>query len=275
MFPLRCSVRRCDRPLERTNGGLRCAEGHRFDAAREGYFNLTQPQDRRSKSPGDSDDAVLARQSWINRGHMVGLIETLSELLSEHPLDLSCTRRTIDLGCGEGSFGKALFDDCPETFCGIDLSKRAIRLAARQWPDATWVLANADRVLPFADGTAGRLMSLFGRRPVTEIARVLCDDGQCMIAVPGEEDLIELRELVQTVGKRRSRWKAIVDEFADVGFKLQRQATWRHSVELDQPAITDALAMTYRAVRHSQHSRIQSVEQMNVTLHADLMVFQR
>ena len=66
----------------------------------------------------------------------------------------------MDLGCGEGTFGSALFADEAEGYVGIDLSKRAIKLAARAWREPTWVLANADRCLPAADASVDRIVSL-------------------------------------------------------------------------------------------------------------------
>ena len=78
MLELRCTVRNCGRPLESksTAGGRRglgCDGGHRFDQAKEGYWNLTQPQDKKSLNPGDNRDAVLARHRWLQRGHSVSL----------------------------------------------------------------------------------------------------------------------------------------------------------------------------------------------------------
>ncbi|MCC9604126.1 methyltransferase domain-containing protein [Stieleria sp. JC731] len=274
MFPLRCSVRGCEQPLHSSPPCLRCPSGHSFDIAREGYFNLTQPQDRRSKNPGDSDDAVLARQRWVDRGHMQGFIDELANLLQQADLG-SDQATTIDLGCGEGSFGKALFSETPQQFCGIDLSKRAIRLASRNWPQANWTLANADRTLPIIDQSVQRVMSLFGRRPISEIDRVLDAEGICVVAVPGEEDLIELREQTQLTGERRSRWEAIADEFHNANLNLAEHRRWTHRVELDRSEITDALAMTYRAVRHSQQARLQDVDAMHVTLQADILLLRR
>ncbi|MCO8121671.1 methyltransferase domain-containing protein [Stieleria sp. TO1_6] len=275
MFELRCTVRNCPHLLQRDANGLVCAGGHHFDSAKAGYWSLLQPQDRKSKTPGDADAAVLARHRWLARGHAAGLIEQLLPWVDRGVGDRSHPLRTLDLGCGEGTFGPALFPADAAAYCGIDLSKRAIRLAARHWPDATWVLANADRFLPAADQSVLRVISLFGRRPVAEIHRVLAPGGICIIAVPGEEDLIELREQVQLSGHRRSRWEMVVDEMSAGGLECVERKQWRHSVELEQDAISDALAMTYRAVRHSQQTRLDHVDAMRVTLAADLILLRR
>ena len=276
MFELRCTVRNCTELLKLRDNTLRCGAGHHFDRAKAGYWSLLQPQDRKSLKPGDCDDAVLARHRWLKRGLATGLVETLRPWIKS-PTDGEDSRsiRTLDLGCGEGSFGPALFSDNPNGYCGIDLSKRAIKLAARGWPEATWVLANADRTLPAADGSVDQVISLFGRRPAEEISRVLVPDGNCIIAVPGEEDLIELRESVQQEGHRRSRWEAVVDELSAAGLQFVEHQNWRHRVDLEPDAIADALAMTYRAVRHSQQTRAESLTAMKVTLAADLILLRR
>jgi len=276
MFQLRCTVKNCPHPLENREGALFCNAGHHFDRAKQGYWNLLQPQDRKSKTPGDTEHAVLARQRWLARGHAAGLIAALRPWIeSTKNITPSAGTRTIDLGCGEGTFGGALFADEPEGYCGIDLSKRAIKLASRSWTEPTWVLANADRTLPVADQSIDRVLSLFGRRPVAEIGRVLNPEGVCIVAIPGEEDLIELREHVQQEGHRRSRWESVVDEMKSAGLVLAEHQIWKHRIELEPDAIADALAMTYRAVRRSQADRLQSIETLQVTLAADLLLLRR
>ncbi|MGB1926229.1 MAG: methyltransferase domain-containing protein [Rubripirellula sp.] len=269
MLELQCTVRKCCNPLLRLENGLGCAAGHHFDQAKEGYWNLTQPQDKKSLNPGDNKDAVHARHRWLQRGHGNGLVGSLQDWIG----DQFSSARILDLGCGDGSFAPLLFPDDADGFCGIDLSKPAIKLAARGWPQATWVLANADRGLPVMNATVDLVISLFGRRPVAEIKRVLKRSGVCMVAVPAEDDLLELREVVQKRGERRSRVEAIIQEMEDHGLKCLRQKQWRSKVEIGSDEIEDALAMTYRARRWSEKKLISSMDRKQVTLAADLMMF--
>lgn len=271
MFELRCTVRNCSQTLVHSERGLCCSAGHHFDRAKEGYWNLTQPQDKKSSNPGDNRDAVLARHRWLERGHAAGLIATLKLWIP----DSNPPTRILDLGCGDGTFGPALFADHASNFCGIDLSKPAIKLAAKRWPGATWVLANADRGLPANDSSVDCVLSLFGRRPVAEVSRVLSPDGSCIVAVPGEDDLIELREQVQKEGKRRSRVDAILEEMNSHGLHCFEQKRWQTQIEVAPDEIADALAMTYRAVRRSEQSLVASIDATNVTLAADLMLFRK
>lgn len=275
MFQLRCSVRRCHQALHRDRGGLTCGDGHHFDRAKEGYFSLLQPQDRKSLAPGDHDDAVSARRRWLDRGHASGLIECL-RTITDHAIGASPIEPSIvDLGCGDGSFPPALFPDYPNQFCGIDLSKKAIKLAAKKWPPATWVWANADRELPIQDHSISLVMSLFGRRPTTEISRIVHPGGRCVVAIPAEDDLIELREQTQKVGLRRSRWEKVVEQFNGVGLKFQQHIQWRQQIDASPEEVSDALAMTYRAVRHAQRQRLKVSDSNRITFAADILVFEQ
>lgn len=274
MFELRCPVRKCRKPLSIQGTALTCDAAHNFDRAKEGYWNLTQPQDKKSANPGDSDSAVTARHRWLSCGHASGLVDLLRSWTGR----FNCPNglhRVVDLGCGEGTFGKSLFEQNAAGFCGIDLSRKAIRLAAKSFPQATWVLANADRTLPIVDRSIDLVMSLFGRRPSCEIDRILADQGQLIVAIPGEKDLIELREIVQQSGRRFDRSGAVVEEMSKVGLECFEQRRWTAEVLASPGEIADALAMTYRAERNSEKKRLDGVSEMKVTLSADLMIFKR
>src|ERR1017187_7110592 len=65
---LLCTVRNCHMELVREERRLHCPRGHSFDVARSGYINLLQPQDRRSKEPGDTAVAAAGRRRLHDRG---------------------------------------------------------------------------------------------------------------------------------------------------------------------------------------------------------------
>jgi 23S rRNA (guanine745-N1)-methyltransferase len=247
---------------------LRCPEGHAFDRAREGYWNLLQPQDRRSARPGDRDAAVLARRRWLARGFADGLAAELSSRIDA--LSLPNGAVAIDVGCGEGTLTARLLASRPVAACGIDLSTRAIRLAARAAPDLTWIVANADRGLPFADASVGLALSIFGRRPVSELTRVLSPTGTLLVVVPAEDDLLELREASQGAGVRRDRVQDVVAELR-VGFALVSSSNWSERIRHDREALVDALAMSYRGARASEGERIAAVSELDVTLSAAIL----
>lgn len=259
---LLCTVRGCALPLAIEGRVARCAAGHAYDRAREGYWNLLQPQDRRSPRAGDTLDAALARRRWIERGYASGLIETIRALLPS-------PGTALDVACGEGSLTRAVFPAAQ--VLGLDLSAPSIRLAARSFRDVTWVVANADRGLPIADASADVAVSLFGRRPFAELRRVVRPGGRLLVAIPAEDDLVELREAAQGEAVRRDRVEGVLAESAGA-FVLERRETWRSRGLHDRPALEDALAMSYRGSRRSERARLEGVDSLDVTVAAELLI---
>src|SRR6266545_8190332 len=96
---LACPV--CGEPLERVDRTFRCANGHTFDVAREGYVNLLLAQHRRSKDPGYSKDMIAGRRDFFDAGHYRPLADGIAELIATYLPPVADTV-VIDAGCGEG-----------------------------------------------------------------------------------------------------------------------------------------------------------------------------
>lgn len=273
-----CTVRACGLPLSPTASVLRCPAGHSFDRARSGFFNLLQPGDRRSAAAGDRIEAVLARRRWLERGFALELAELLGTLAGLESLAPGAT--LLDVGCGEGWFDERWVAGREVDLCGIDLSTNAIRLAAgRRLPRALWVVANADRGLPLAAASVDVALSIFGRRPFAELARVVRPGGRLVVALPAEDDLAELRLAAQGRRVHRDRLPRLAEELAALPFRSDRQQGWRRRVVHDRASIADALAMTYRGERASERARLQehlgAAGHLEVTLSVEVCGFVR
>jgi len=134
---LLCPVRECRMGLRRDQRRLVCPQGHSFDVARSGYSNLLQPQDRRSKHPGDTAQAVSARRRLHDAGVTQPLLEAISDLAAPSPSDL-----VLDAGCGEGFYLGSLGARTGLNGHGLDISIPAIDAAARRYPGCEWLVAN-------------------------------------------------------------------------------------------------------------------------------------
>ncbi|HET8774477.1 MAG TPA: methyltransferase domain-containing protein [Thermoanaerobaculia bacterium] len=260
---LLCTVRNCRAPLVRDERRYVCANSHSFDVARSGYVNLLQPQDRRSRTPGDTAEAVAARRRFYERGDPL-----LDAIVRAFP----ASGTMLDVGCGEGSHLDGFRRAYGVEAWGVDISVPAIELAARTYRECSFVVANADRFLPFADGSFDAVASITARMNAEEMRRVLRPEGALLVAIPGAQDLVELREAVQGERVERDRVERTVAEFA-AWFTLERSETLRHVARLDRGAIAEVMASSYRGLRTRERERLEQLDALDVTLARDALLF--
>ena len=252
---LLCPVRNCRLPLEREERRLFCARAHSFDIARSGYINLLQPQDRRSKYPGDAADAVAARRRLHDRGITWPLLEAISGIMAGGASDV-----VLDAGCGDGFYLGTMAGQFRFSGCGVDISVPAIDAAARRYRECQWIVANADRFIPYADGVFSAVLSITARMNSGEFRRVLREDGRLVVALPSPEDLAELR------GAGRDRAARTVETFGGE-FRLENRRRVTTTAELDADAVRDVLLSIYRPMQR------KPAEAMRLTFSLDLLLF--
>ena len=231
---LQCPVRDCQLALVRDNRRLVCPHNHSFDVARSGYINLLQPQERRSKTPGDTPAAVAGRRRIHERGFTAPLLAAISAMAKATASDI-----VLDAGCGEGFYLGSLAEQTRFDAHGVDISIPAIDAAARRYPGCEWIVANADRALPYMAESFSLLLSITARMNAPEFRRVLRPGGRLVVAIPGPEDLIELR------GEGRDRCERTIETFSE-SFTLTGQTRVTTVADLDSDAIQDVLHAIYR-----------------------------
>jgi 23S rRNA (guanine745-N1)-methyltransferase len=114
--------------------------------------------------------------------------------------------------------------------------------AARRYKECLWVVANADRFLPYADGSISLVLSITARMNAGEFRRVLRKGGRLLVAVPAPGDLIELR------GAGRDRVPRVMEAFRKQ-FSLIEQRRVTTTADLDAAAVEDLLHSIYRPLR--------------------------
>lgn len=241
--------------LARNGGRLLCERGHSFDVARSGYINLLQPQDRRSNQPGDTVAAVRARRRLHDRGVTAPLLEAIAEILCPAVADV-----VLDAGCGDGFYLGSLAGRAGFSAHGVDISVPAIEAAARRYPRCEWIVANADRFVPYADRSFSIVMSITARMNSIEFRRVLRDDGRLLIALPAPDDLVELR------GSGHDRSERTIQTFAD-NFTMVGRRRATTTAGLDAAAVEDVLLSIYRPMQS------RPAEAQRVTFSLDLLLF--
>lgn len=187
---LRCP--HCEGALELGEGTARCAEGHSFDVARQGYLNLL-PGDARTGS-ADTAAMVRARAEFLATGHYA----PIADAVANAAVEASPEGATIDLGAGTGYYLAAVLEQLPKAQgLALDVSKHALRVAARAHPRIGAVGCDAWAGLPVRDAAAALAINVFAPRDPAELARVLAPGGSLVVVTPNRG---HLAELVSAVG---------------------------------------------------------------------------
>lgn len=186
----------CHAPLVLTDKSYACPQGHRYDLAKEGYVNLLPVQHKRSKDPGDSAEMMQARRAFLDASHYQPLRDRVGHLLATKLAENAAT--ILDIGCGEGYYTAAFADIARQkgasTF-GLDVSKVAIRAAAKRYPAVTFCVASSHR-LPFNDNSMDAVIRIYAPCKGEELARVVKAGGWVITVTPGPRHLMELKGLI-------------------------------------------------------------------------------
>lgn len=269
---LRCPVRGCGEPLNRDGARWTCARNHSFDQNRRGFVNLLQPQDRKSQNPGDSREAALARRRLAGLGHADPVHRALRHAIRSRSEGRPAA--VLDVGCGEGAFLASLANFEGLERHGVDISAPAVEMAARAHPGALFVVANADRTLPYAERSFDFITSIDSRAPTLELDRTLRVGGLILVAVPGPDDLVELRERIQGTRVEKARTSRVQEQLGSL-FALADTATIRETRTLAPDSLRDLLISTYRGFRQSERAAAEGLDSMSVTLSHEILAFER
>ncbi|MGH2823493.1 MAG: putative RNA methyltransferase [Thermoleophilaceae bacterium] len=228
----------CAAPLARLERSVACANGHSFDVARSGYLSLL-PGDARQGS-ADTAEMVDAREAFLGAGHFEPLAGAIGDEAERAGLPGGCV---VDLGAGTGWYLGRVLDRLPgPAGIALDLSKHALRRAARAHPRIGAVACDAWRGIPVRDSAAALVLSVFAPRNGREIARVLGPSGALVVATPTGR---HLGELVSTFGlltvdkRKQERLGAGLDPHLDLERRVERE--W--SLALARTDVVNAVAM--------------------------------
>ena len=243
--------------LRRDGGAWRCAFGHSFDIASQGYTHLLPVQKKHSRDPGDSRQMVAARRRFLDAGFYQPIAAMASRAaLADLPSGI--TANFLDAGCGDGYYLRQLADaaggEQTLALLGLDISKWAVLSAAKHDKRSSWVVgSNAN--LPVRARTLDRVLCMFGFPVYAEFARVLKPGGELLQVDVGPDHLRELREIIYPTLKSKNGARAQTPEgFADLPGEIVRYSLSLGSKE----QIADLLIMTPHLYRASAEGRAKA-----------------
>lgn len=200
----RCPV--CKKNLVVQNYGLVCENNHQFDLSKKGTLYFLQHTIKT-----DYNKKMLThRGAMIQSGMYQPLIDQLVEVIKKEG-------KTLDVGCGEGSFLRELSKvGLVGEKIGFDISKEGIYLASNQPIDAFWCVADLTN-LPFAKGSVDTILNIFSPSHYNEFRRVLNDDGCVIKVIPEAGYLKEVREAFYPNNEQKQTYsnKKVLEKFVD------------------------------------------------------------
>ena len=273
--PLACPV--CDKGLELEQRSFVCPQRHTFDMAREGYVNLLLSKGKRPKIQGDSRAMLQARRRFLEAGHYAPLAQAVISLVVAQVQAKTAVSSIADIGCGEGWYmGQlqqplATSDSC---FFGVDMSKTAVRMAAKRYSSAQFVVADVWHKLPFVDDSISVLLNLFAPRNPAEFARALAPGGLLLIVIPQPHHLQQLRQQLGLLNIEAEKQKKIVAQMADL-FKLQAVHPLAIEMDLADEALANLVQMTpnYWHWTTAVQEKLTQLSHTRITAAFDILTF--
>ena len=277
---LRCPV--CEQALSRIDRVLRCAAGHGFDLAKQGYANLSNG---RVPYPGDTPEMVTDRESFLAAGHYAFIADALASYASSgRPASCANNGRpasranngrpasranndgpasradndgpaswanndglVVDAGTGTGYYlARVLEGNRACTGLGLDVSKAALRRAARAHPRGSAVLTDLWRPLPIRDESAALVLDVFAPRNGPEFHRVLRPDGVLLVVTPAADHLIELIEAYGLIHVDPDKATRVAESLGRHFTPLESRVL-RHRLELTAAEVRTLIGMTPNA----------------------------
>ncbi|MFT6955809.1 MAG: 23S rRNA (guanine745-N1)-methyltransferase [Halieaceae bacterium] len=260
----------CQQPLlaDLTPGSMGCENGHRFDRAKEGYVNLLPANSKRAVEPGDSKKMIAARRRVLDAETYQPLASAIGCTVGE----LSSVNTALDLGCGEGYYSAALHVAMPEaSVVGVDISKVAVRLAARRCQQLEFAVASAFDV-PLATGAVDLLLSVFAPHADDELTRLLPPGAYYLKVTPGPRHLWGLRELLYDQPRAHEP-----NAGPPAGFRAPVSELVEYKVEVRDQLLKDLVAMTPFAHKGHRDRRavLENLRSLDLELSFRLDLYQR
>lgn len=262
---LRCPV--CGDCVNFDGSRIFCAKNHSFDRAKEGYFYLITKQGY--SLSGDPPESVRARRAFLSSGYYSVLAKALLSAVEKYGKEGA---RLIDACCGEGYYSGYIKENSPfgVEISGFDLSKAAVRLAAKAYGENLYYTANISAI-PQLDSSGDIMLHSFAPVHNGEFSRVLKRGGILLDVIPSKRHLWQLKEVLYEKPYENDE-KSSVEE----PFRLLESITVTDTVTLNGDGVKNVLFMTPYAYKTSEEAekRLLSMEELTTEIGFTVNVYE-
>ena len=249
-----------------------CDEGHSYDKARGGYYNLLLGAS--GGVHGDNREMVLARRAFLGGGYYEPLAKLVAYLVLEYTPRCGSI---LDAGSGEGYYTdvieRALMKrDGKSDVSAFDISKDAVREVAKKNPRISLAVAGSYH-MPIADGSFDTVVNTFSPLALSETHRVLKEGGHFVMAIPDEMHLYDLKAAIYD-----TPYKNVVSDTSLDGFELISDNPLHYEIYLSDPdVIRNLFMMTPYAYRTkpADRERIFALKRLTCRVHFRVLVYKK
>ena len=259
----------CGSKLNKIEKSYVCNGNHSFDISKYGYVNLLMSQQSSLKRHGDDKLMVSSRRAFLEKGYYKTLCDGICDAVRDHVNDNSVI---ADVGCGEGYYTSYVSDCGSYTVCGIDISKDALRYAARSMKNSEFAVASAFS-LPFLSESVDCVLNVFAPCAYDEFHRVLKNNGVLIKAVPLENHLWGLKCALYD-----EPYKNKPEKRDDTLFRLVSFKEISYDIRLENSEdISNLFKMTpyYYKTGRAESERLLSKQALSTTVHFGVEVYEK
>lgn len=253
---------KCSSKLIKVEKRFVCENRHSYDIARQGYVNLIL----NGSIHGDSKEMVIARNEFLNHGYYTCLQEQLCSLIETYQ-----PNKFVDLGCGEGYYTSKMAVYAQESI-GVDLSKDALKIAARSDSKSQYVIASIFH-LPIEKNSVDCITNIFAPTPLDEVKRILKENGVYIRVTPHIKHLYEFKQMLY-----KEAYVNEIEVIEDDAFELVDRIQVDNTITIDNNKDIQALFMMTPYYWKSSKETSQKVNEMNTcttTISFDIQVYKK
>ena len=224
----------CGADLSLGGSAVRCASGHVFDVARQGYVNLLPGK---ASVHGDSAEMVAARAAFLDAGHFAPIMRAVAAAAGDRD---GCV---ADLGAGTGYYLAGVLDAGPKRVgLALEISKPALRRAARAHPRLGAVGCDAWGALPVRSGAISVALNVFAPRNPAELERIIAPGGVLVVVAPTVDHLAGLVSELGLLTVAPDKAQRLADQLAP-GFELSTQDDYDFELALSHEDVRSLVGM--------------------------------
>ena len=263
---------KCNKKLNMEEFRAVCPNGHSYDRAKCGYYNLLLSNV--GGNHGDNREMILARRAFLGAGFYAPLAQRISKLVLEYS---RAGATVLDSGCGEGYYTDTVecslfLRDGISRVHGFDISKDAVREATKKNSRISLAVAGSYH-MPIADASFDTVINTFSPMALDETRRVLKPGGVFIMAIPGKVHLYDLKAVIYD-----TPYKNNVESTALDGFELLCDIPLTYTMNLkSREEITALFMMTPYAYRTKRENakRVLRLESLDCTADFHILIYRK